>query len=232
MYYIPENIIKNNHKTKVCLIGCGGTGSNLLPEISALSLNLIELGQLGLDISVYDFDIVEQSNIGRQKFYQSDLGRNKAEVLASRINRSYGDNIKAYDKKILVTDISDFDIIITAVDNVSTRKLIHKTFYETFTNQAFKIWIDIGNGKFSGQIITAINGNENTPTCVDLFPDMKDTESEPSCSTRQSLRKQNFTINKFMAIFTAQILSDIFINRQLDYSQLYVNFKSMKIKTK
>ena len=40
----------------------------------------------GLNVTVYDPDVVTQFNIGRQLFYQTDLGQNKALCLVGRVN--------------------------------------------------------------------------------------------------------------------------------------------------
>ena len=99
MLLTPDYFIKPFDKLNVVLVGCGGTGSRVLVELSALSQNLVEMDHLGFNIHVFDDDIVEQHNIGRQMFYQSDLGEYKADVLSSRINRSYGDNINSYNER-------------------------------------------------------------------------------------------------------------------------------------
>jgi sulfur carrier protein ThiS adenylyltransferase len=57
----------------VGIAGCGGLGSN-----AAVALVRAGVGRLILA----DFDIVEESNLNRQYFFQSDIGRNKTEALA------------------------------------------------------------------------------------------------------------------------------------------------------
>ena len=61
---------------------------------------------------------------------------------------------------------------------------------------------------------------------------MVDEPEVPSCSTREALFKQSFMINKFIGSFAIQILSSIFIDYQIPYSQLYFNMNPLKIKTK
>ena len=231
MLYPPDYFINPYDKIKVVLIGCGGTGSRLLVELSALSQNLVEMGHLGFQIHVFDNDKVEQHNIGRQCFYQSDVDQYKSNVLASRINRSYGDDIRSYPRKYSERfhDTIEPDVIISAVDNVKTRKQISKfSFKENF------IWLDTGNDKDSGQVILSMykDNKKITPNCVDLFPNMVDEPEVPSCSTREALFKQSFMINKFIGSFAIQILSSIFIDYQIPYSQLYFNMNPLKIKTK
>lgn len=233
MLYPNSELINPRHKTKIYVVGCGGTGSRVLVDLSALSQNLVEMGHLGFEIHVFDNDIVEQHNIGRQMFYQCDLGYFKSHVLASRINRSYGDNIKSYQRLCTKEDLAEHpDVLITCVDNVDFRKIVDFAYSDLKSNL---IWIDTGNGKDSGQIIMSIFDRKKgkiTPTCVDLFPDMKNNNVEPSCSTREALKKQSFMINKFIANFTIQFLVNIFIDYQIPYTQLYFNSNPFKIKTK
>ena len=50
----------------------------------------------GLSVTVYDPDtVVSPFNIGRQLFYATDLGLNKAEVLVGRVNVAYGTKWRA-----------------------------------------------------------------------------------------------------------------------------------------
>jgi sulfur carrier protein ThiS adenylyltransferase len=61
------------NKATVGIAGCGGLGSN-----AAVALVRAGIGRLILA----DFDIVEESNLNRQYFFQSDIGKNKTEALA------------------------------------------------------------------------------------------------------------------------------------------------------
>ena len=133
MLYPNKYLLNPNHKIVVYLIGCGGTGSRVLVELSALNQNLVELGHLGFEIHVFDDDVVEQHNIGRQMFYQCDLGEYKSNVLATRINRSYGDNIQSHTTVCTGKHLKENPpgIIITCVDNVVFRRILDSHFSDT-----------------------------------------------------------------------------------------------------
>lgn len=87
--FIPENIF---------VIGCGGTGSRLVPQlaqfIASISRSKHPLGWLA-DPTIYlvDDDTVEEKNLLRQNFVAPDVGKHKAAVLAKRYNAAYGVNI-------------------------------------------------------------------------------------------------------------------------------------------
>ena len=59
-------------KSTVGIAGCGGLGSN-----AAVSLVRAGIGKLILA----DHDVVEESNLNRQYYFQSDIGKKKVEAL-------------------------------------------------------------------------------------------------------------------------------------------------------
>ncbi len=79
----------------VFVFGCGGTGSRVVPPL----LQLIK-GQsnwlLNPNIYLIDGDEVETKNCSRQNFIEMDVGKNKAEVLASRYSMAFGINASYY----------------------------------------------------------------------------------------------------------------------------------------
>lgn len=86
------NIIPLN----VILIGCGGTGSRVVPLITQYLSTFPEI--LAPTFTLIDGDDVEPKNLARQNFIQEDVGRMKAEVLAERYGEAYGVNVVAINK--------------------------------------------------------------------------------------------------------------------------------------
>jgi len=99
MYSTNDWILNPTHRIKVALIGVGGTGSFVLPELVALSKTLKQLDRDELEIHVFDNDIIELHNCGRQKFFESDIGKFKAETLVNRVNRAYSSDVEFYNIK-------------------------------------------------------------------------------------------------------------------------------------
>jgi molybdopterin/thiamine biosynthesis adenylyltransferase len=101
------------------IIGVGGIGSFLAREINRLILN----DQISLDewgVVVCDEDSVEVKNIKYQNFDKTDVFKNKARVIGDR----YGFDIRQ--KRIIETkQLKNYDLIVSAVDNSATRKLIY-----------------------------------------------------------------------------------------------------------
>lgn len=94
VHYTDSYLINPQHPVTVNLIGAGGTGSQVLTCLARLDITLRGLGHPGLFVTLYDPDIVTESNIGRQLFSPSDMGLNKAQCLITRINNFFGNDWK------------------------------------------------------------------------------------------------------------------------------------------
>ena len=97
------------HSAPVHLIGLGGIGSSLL-------LPLIKLGIS--DITLYDDDVLEESNIPSQLIYrEEDIGKPKVEAAAEFADR-YGVQAKTVQARV-DGDTSLEGIVISGVDSMA-----------------------------------------------------------------------------------------------------------------
>ena len=106
------------------IAGCGGLGSN-----AAIALARIGVKKL----VIADFDKVEHSNLNRQQFFVSDIGKNKTDALSSFIhNVNPFVNVEKHLIKLTLKNIFDIynecPIIIEAFDKVSEKSMIVKAF--------------------------------------------------------------------------------------------------------
>ncbi|ULQ48399.1 PRTRC system ThiF family protein (plasmid) [Flagellatimonas centrodinii] len=205
---------------KVDLVGCGGTGSEVADALARLHLVLLALGHpRGLSVRLWDGDVVSESNVGRQRFYPSDVGYNKAEVLAARFNVGFGLNWCARPEfatpRLLDGAFSPGqDLLVTCVDRASVRVEIGEYFRCKRAKGAVPdqtarevMWLDFGNGAVTGQVILGhlLTWKDSTgtrlPNVVNLFPGLPDVDddAEPSCSLAAALRAQEFGINACVA---------------------------------
>lgn len=76
---------------EVHVIGAGATGSWLVLILAKLGIQ---------NISVYDYDTVEEHNIPNQLYGTNSIGKSKVQELKKIIFQQTGVRIKAYDKKI------------------------------------------------------------------------------------------------------------------------------------
>lgn len=248
MYSVNNYIADPAHGLKVDLIGVGGTGSAVLPELVALSNALESLGRKPLNIRVFDDDKVEIHNVGRQKFFPCDVGQYKAETLVNRVNCAFGSDVDYYNKKWDPNNDRDSaNIIISCVDNVETRKTINNVIYNTLNTRdtpkynVLYHWIDSGNSRDFGQVIISSHKKKNNnkawgkiktdlPTVIDLHPDMEETPNEPSCSLRASLMQQSFMINKLTSVYVMELMSSMLLDLNLKQSQIYFSLNPINVK--
>lgn len=83
--YQPNKLIKS-----VVVFGVGGTGGRLVPLVTQLLMTTPLTSKAR--VILMDGDEVEEKNTKRQLFIQSEVGKNKAEVMATRYNRAFGAN--------------------------------------------------------------------------------------------------------------------------------------------
>lgn len=205
---------------KVDLVGCGGTGSEVADALARLHLVLIALGHpQGLSVRLWDGDVVSESNVGRQRFYPSDVGYNKAEVLAARFNVGFGLSWSARSEfatpRLLDGTFGPGqDLLVTCVDRASVRVDIGEYFrckrgrgHAPCPTSRESMWLDFGNGAVTGQVILGhlLTWNDDAgarlPNVLNLFPGLPDVDddAEPSCSLAAALRAQEFGINACVA---------------------------------
>ena len=104
-------------KSTVGIAGCGGLGSN-----AAVSLVRAGIGKL----IIADYDVVEESNLNRQYYFQSDIGKKKVEALTDHVKAINPEvEIEAIESQISGSDISQIfnkaDILIEAFDRAELK---------------------------------------------------------------------------------------------------------------
>ena len=248
LHTVPSYFINPQHPITINLIGCGGTGSHMLTKLAQLNHALKELDHPGISVVAYDEDTVSPANIGRQAFFESDIGQNKATVLISRVNRAFGLNWVAmptmYNKSLTQDKMNLSNITISCVDKGATRMKIAKTCRMKNSSflQAYKTpyyWMDLGNDKNIGQVILGtINKIEQPkksmvaelPTIEKIFPDLDqyDSEDKPSCSVRESLQHQDLCINAMMAEWGKKMLWSLFSKARIEYRGVFVNLDTFQ----
>jgi len=107
----------------IAIIGCGGLGSN--------AANLLVRSGVG-ELTLVDFDVVDEGNLNRQLFFRDQIGRPKTEALAETLRR-IDPEVRLHlfttcvSEENLVDIVSGADIVIEAVDVAATKALIANT---------------------------------------------------------------------------------------------------------
>ena len=144
---------------RLCLIGCGGTGSWLAPSVARIARLQRDQGR-EVEVVFFDDDTVEAKNIPRQNFCDAELDRNKAVTLAARFSAAWGVEIYAIPDKFRADkmDLPDGDrltILLGCVDNAAGRQqmadLVRRD--EGLGHLGSIWWLDCGNDESSGQVI-------------------------------------------------------------------------------
>ena len=153
------------------LVGAGGTGSFMAMNLARLAFELKTLGKQ-TKIVIIDPDIVETGNIPRSNFCFAEIGSNKAETLAARVNRAWGIDVgfikegfrpallnnKSDDWSVSISNSNKLTILVGCVDNHLARLEMHETLKlhnEKSYDHSFPRlwWIDGGNGRDTGQVL-------------------------------------------------------------------------------
>lgn len=228
----PNSIANSTHPIRTYLVGCGGTGSHMLPILAQIDHGLKQLRKPFLSLHVYDHDRVTESNVGRQLFSPADIGQYKSFVLGQRVARHYGITIYSNQCEFSIGSVAVTNgpyIVISCVDSIASRNEIHK-----YVRHGDAIWIDVGNDKHTGQaIVTTLHeGVFAHPTFFDEFPDVKDSEEVAGCPTHLMYNSQGLLINRFMANIAGQMLWSLLTKYYLDYRIAYANLDTMTINSK
>lgn len=232
-YFLNDTV--NRSRFLIAMVGAGGSGSAMLNKLFQMDHILKALDMVRLDIDVYDPDVVSQANLGRQSFYQPDLGLPKSEVLVSRFT-NFGDvQMSAYNEKFSSDmELRKYDLIITCTDSVSLRQELGKKCDSLKNESAFKttLWLDTGNGKHNGQIVlgTFIDHDNNIilPCVHELYPElmqMKESNS-PSCSSEEAIQKQDFGVNEKVAVEASTLLWQLLRYRQINRNGVMFDISS------
>jgi PRTRC genetic system ThiF family protein len=230
----------------VIVVGAGGNGCQMIAGLAQMHRAMIELGHPGgLSVTVYDDDLVSESNIGRQLYSPADVGLNKAIVAVNRVNLFYGLDWDAVPERFPKTEVLDyhcrprragrFDLLISCVDTVAARQKIHRAMWKNHSSPTY--WLDMGNGKHDGQVILGQPAKPSGPIpkqrlpCVtELFPEMLapdfPEDDTPSCSLAEALTHQDLFINRAVSTFALELLWSLFRNGGLSYHGAFINLES------
>lgn len=222
---------------KMAVIGAGGSGSQILTGLAQLHMTMIALGHpYGLEVVVYDDDLVSASNIGRQMFLPPDVGRAKADVMVNRINMTMGMNWKAKVTRVTADTDMHADFIIGCVDSRAARAAI----LECAKRSRVAYWMDLGNKVHDGQMIFGEiplpfdrADRVRIPTIADLFPETCDPSQDsdddgPSCSLAEALEKQSLFVNRGVVLFALNMLFELFRYGEISYHGVFVNLKTAR----
>lgn len=184
---------------RVLVIGAGGLGSPALQYLAAAGVG---------HITVIDDDVVEESNLQRQVIHREcDLGRPKAESARDAVLRLDSQmSVTAMVARLSVDNalelFADHDVVLDGADNFATRYLSNDAAELTGTPL---VWGTIL--QFSGQI--SVFWPNRGPMLRDLYPDIPDPDSVPSCAAGGVLGAMAGQVGSMMVIEAVKVLTGV-----------------------
>jgi len=222
-------------KVLVDLVGAGGTGSHLFAALCDVALTLPKISHMQLQVRVWDPDTVSEANLGRQRFYPSDVGQNKAEILVHRANAFLGLDFEARAEPLSTKygdTTSSSRIVIGCVDTAASRRDIHKYI----SNHSYlPYWLDCGNQQSTGQVILGqpipdpvrCDFYGRLPTVLELFPALQNPklkeDNQPSCSVAEAIAKQDLFVNRAVASAAGEMLWTLLRHGEIGYCGRFLN---------
>ena len=202
-------------QARVLVVGAGGLGSPVLLYLAAAGV-----GRLG----VVDYDVVDRSNLQRQIVHGTpDIGRPKTDSAADRIaalnpSVTVVRHALCLDQHTVVELLRAYDVIVTAVDNLSTRYLLNDACV-----LLRKTLVEGAVLRFVGLAMTIQGGQSACSRCV--FP-----QSPEGCSSATEQGVFGPVPGVIGAIQAAEALKAILglgeplVNRLLQYDALQMTF--------
>ncbi|MBD1147262.1 ThiF family adenylyltransferase [Pelagibacterales bacterium SAG-MED31] len=167
-----ENNIEKLEHFKVCIIGVGGIGCPLTQYLISSGLK---------NITLFDGDRIEKTNLGRQILYSiDDVGKFKSVTAKKRLLKTNPNSeITAYSEDLTTDNINSllrYDIVIDTSDSWYTSKLINKFC----THNSLKF---IFSSAVNYNIQICLFKNTGNHICLNcLFPNDEDIE-QARCET-------------------------------------------------
>ncbi|WP_413998078.1 PRTRC system ThiF family protein [Flavobacterium sp. W1B] len=254
MHFADNYLINPTNPLTVNLIGAGGTGSRMLTELARMNHSLISLGHTGLQLNLYDDDMVTTANQGRQLFADTEVGLFKVVALINRTNRFFGTNWKAVTQQFNSSNLKSLpnqgkaNIYISCVDSVIARFDIATSLQSVENHKSYErnkalYWMDFGNTKNSGQLLLSTIGEikqptsklyrtvSNLPFVTEEFKELlqaKNDNNEPSCSLAEALGKQDLFINSTLASIGASLLWRLFREGMTPHRGFFLNLTDFR----
>jgi len=233
---------------KIIMLGAGGTGGHVAPHLYRLLHTLNRYTK----VIICDGDIVEEKNLVRQNFISTDLGRNKAQVLAERYALAFGLEVSyipefiedenrlaelvkhdVYQASPYSSKIEEgLSILIGCVDNNSSRQLCHRVFHASKN----LIYIDSGNGEYTGQVVCGIRRSGRTyyKPFGDVYPDsfleLDKFPTQLSCAEAAVSAPQSIVANIMAGTAVVSYIYNILVLGHIETRYITFSTKTVNLK--
>lgn len=151
---------KLRHYT-VGIAGCGGLGSNC-----AVALSRTGIGKL----VIADFDIIDESNLNRQYYFQSQIGQKKVHTLKGNLYLINPDTeVIDHDIKLnrenTKSIFQNCDVIVEAMDKADMKHMFIETIFEELPDKP--LVIGLGMAGYGDSNTLRVRKSDNVFICGD-----------------------------------------------------------------
>jgi len=203
-------------RAKVFIAGAGGLGSPVSIYLTAAGVGYIRL---------VDHDKVDLTNLNRQvAHWTADVGRKKVESAQEKLNM-LNPNVTVETLSVTISEenvselVAGFDLIVDAMDNLSTRYLLNKTAIE----HTVPFFHGAVNG-FEGRAMTVIPGKTACLRCLYRGPVPESKFPVIGVAPAVIACIQATEVIKYLVG-----IGDLLANRLLAYDGLNLKFTEFKV---
>ena len=172
--------------------GAGGIGSWLSFFLARANFN----------VTLADFDTVEEHNIGGQLFKRSQIGKYKAEAVGRNVSEFSTNTINAQIVKI-TEETATHEFMFSAFDNMDARRAMFKVWKRSWNSMNRPIFIDGRLNAEQFQIFCVTPENADEYERIHLFND-SEVEDAP-CSAQQTTHTAAMIAGHMVGFFTNHI---------------------------
>lgn len=190
-------------RARVLVIGAGGLGSVVLPQLVGAGVGAGPGGRIG----IVDDDVVELSNLHRQTLHgEGDLGRRKVDSAAERLTALNASttivrHAERFSRDTALALLAGYDLLVDGSDGFATRYLAADA---AVLARVPLVWGAVL--QYDGQVgVSPVGG----PGYRDLFPERPDPASVLDCATGGVLPSVCGVIGSIMAAQVVTLLTGI-----------------------
>ena len=142
-------------KTRLTVVGLGGIGSNLIE----LLVPALEKIGVAMEIYLMDGDIVEEHNLGHQRYTSKDIGEHKVMSLVRRFEDLNNVKLTPITENLrTASQLVDSEMVIVCVDRPEPRRLVHNSV---------PVWLDL---RCSGDGYVALSSDSDCELVTMMTP--------------------------------------------------------------
>ena len=204
---IPDDRLSD---VSVAIIGVGAIGSHTVESLSKMGIR---------HFNIFDDDIVEEHNLANQGYFLPEIGYKKVEALANRISVGTGATVVAHPCR--VEDNHDFTerYVISAVDNMTSRKSIFESFLSSTISRFFL------DGRMAARFGQVFFVDKLNPESIEKYENslFSDEEAVPLPCTEKATIFCAYGIASFMSALIAKSIIEEpikFISAELDFANI------------